>query len=164
MATRLGQVLVESGVLTEDQVEAILRAQEASRRPFGALAEEMFHVPPEAVEQAWARQYEQIAEAVNPADESLDDDVLALVDRRQAWQFRLMPLRREGGELRVATTRAHLPRAMRFALRHFGQACYFVLTTPEQLAEALMRHFPMPGMTAEAVLSNDAIYPAAQSR
>jgi len=160
MATRLGQVLVERGVLTAEQVEAVLTAQEASRRPFGALAEELFDLPPEVVEQAWASQYEQIAERVDPASENLDQDVLDLVDRRQAWQFRIMPLRREGGELRVATTRLHLPRAMRFALRHFGQACYFVLTSPEELASALMEHFPMPGMTAEAVHSDAMIYSA----
>lgn len=160
MASRLGQVLIESGVLTAEQVEAVLDAQRQSHRPFGALAEEMFDIPPEAVEDAWAMQYEEIAESVNPADETIDHEILALINRRQAWQFRMLPLRREGGEIRVATTRAHLLRAMRFALRHFGQACYFVLTGPEELAAGLTQHFPMPGMSVEAVRSIEPIYRA----
>lgn len=151
MATRLGQVLVERGVMSEAEVEAVLDRQNTSRRPFGALAEEMFGVCPATVEDAWAHQYEQIAERIDPACEKFDRAVLRLIDRRQAWQFRIVPVRREGGEIRVATTREHLLRAMRFALRHFGQACYFVLTTPDELAACLDRHYPMPGMDADTI-------------
>lgn len=158
MAVQLGEVLVAKGVLTPDQVNEILRKQKRTRRPFGALAEEMFDVAPEAVEQAWASQYTEIAEHVDPADEKIDRTVLGLIDRRQAWQFRILPMSQDGGELRIATTPDHLLRAMRFALRHFGQACYFVLTSPDQLAIALNEHFPLPGMSVDAVLTNEPIY------
>ena len=36
---RLGEVLVEQGMLTETQVEEILTVQRATRRPFGVIAE-----------------------------------------------------------------------------------------------------------------------------
>jgi len=158
MAVQLGQVLVEKGVLTPEQVQAIVQKQNSTRRPFGALAEEMFGVHSECVENAWASQYSEIAEHIDPADEAIDRSVLDLIDRRQAWQFRMIPMRQDGSEIRVATTHEHLLRAMRFALRHFGQACYFVLTQPEQLADALATHFPMPGMGVEAVRTNEPIY------
>ncbi len=157
MATRLGQVLVDRGVMSEAEVEAVLDRQQTSHRPFGALAEEMFGVCPATVEDAWAHQYEQIAERIDPADEKIEKSVLALIDRRQAWQFRIIPMRREGGEIRVATTREHLLRAMRFALRHFGQACYFVLTGPDELAASLDRHYPMPGMDASTVRAKEPL-------
>ena len=160
MAVQLGQVLVEKGVLTPDQVNEILQKQKRTRRPFGALAEEMFDVAPEAVEQAWASQYAEIAEHIDPSKEKIDRSVLGLIDRRQAWQFRMMPMRQDGGEIRIVTTPDHLLRAMRFALRHFGQACYFVLTGPDQLAKALGEHFPLPGMSVDAVLNNEPIYRA----
>lgn len=162
MAVQLGQVLVEKGLLTQEQVSEILQKQKQTRRPFGALAEEMFDVAPEAVEQAWASQYAEIAEHVDPATEKLERSVLDLIDRRQAWQFRMLPMRQDGGEIRIATTPDHLLRAMRFALRHFGQACYFVLSKPDQLAKALNEHFPLPGMGVEAVLTNEPIYRAPQ--
>lgn len=154
MATRLGEVLVQRGLLTDDQVEQILEHQRSRGRPFGALAEELFGVTPEAVEQAWAEQYHGLTEVIDPRAERPDPTVLSLVDRRQAWQFRILPLRLEGEELRVATTTPHLLRAMRFALRHFGQVCYFVIAQPETLGEALMQHFPMPGMGPQAVMSS----------
>lgn len=161
MAMQLGQVLIDKGVLSQQQVEAIVSKQQHTRRPFGALAEEMFDIPPEVVEAAWASQYAEIAEHIDPAKEPVDKAILGLVDRRQAWQFRMAPLRRDGGEIRVVTTHEHLLRAMRFALRHFGEACYFVLTTPQQLADALSEHYPLPGMGVDVVRSNDPIYRSA---
>jgi len=151
MAIRLGEALMRQGVLTNEQVEQILERQRKCGRPFGALAEEMFSVSPELVEQAWAEQYQTLTEVVDPRAERTDPAVVSLIDRRQAWQFRILPLRLDGEEIRVATASPHLLRAMRFALQHFGQVCYFVIAQPEALGEALMQHFPMPGMTSRAV-------------
>lgn len=54
---RLGDLLVQHGVLTREQVEDILVEQQAVGRPFGELAGCLFGVPPQAVERAWAEQY-----------------------------------------------------------------------------------------------------------
>jgi len=151
MAVRLGEVMVVQGVLTRDQVDEILAEQQRTRRPFGELAEQIFGVSERDVEKAWAAQYARIAEHVDPAQEQVESDVCSLIDRRQAWQFRIMPLRRDGQEIMVATMIEHLPRAMRFALRHFQDPCYFVICSAEQLGEALMEHYPMSGMTPDKV-------------
>jgi len=155
MTMRLGEALIEQGLLDADQVEAVLEEQRTRNRPFGLLAEEMFGLSPICVEDAWAAQYASIAELVDPLRELIDPDALAVVDRRQAWQFRILPLRIEDGELRVATIQAHLTRAMRFTLRHVGQPCYFVLTTPDGLAAGLSTHFPMDGVDARTIESAD---------
>lgn len=151
MSVQLGEVLVAQGAMSADQVEEVLAVQKETHRPFGVIAEELFDLAPEVIEDAWASQYEQIVEHVDPTQEPVDPNVLELIERRQAWQFRMLPMRLDGEEIRIATTREHLLRAMRFALRHFGQACYFVLSTPDHLAEALGEHFPMPGMSAATV-------------
>ncbi len=160
MGVRLGEVMVRRGILTEDQVQSILREQAVSRRPFGELAEELFGVCAKAVEQAWAAQYEAITEHVDPRDLSIDRAVLCLIDRRQAWQFRILPVRRDGRELMVATVTEWLPRALRFSIRHFVEPCYFVLARPEHLGEALMTHFPMEGMTPESISSSAPVFGA----
>jgi len=151
MSIQLGEVLVGEGVLTTDQVEEVLDVQKRTHRPFGVIAEELFNLSPDVVEDAWASQYSQITEHIDLTREQMDPVVLEMIERRQAWQFRMLPIRLDGEEIRVATTREHLLRAMRFALRHFGQACYFVLSPPDDLAEALVQHFPLPGMNAETV-------------
>ncbi|HYE02310.1 MAG TPA: hypothetical protein VD963_03640 [Phycisphaerales bacterium] len=151
MALPIGHLLVQMGALTEQQRVFILQEQEVTGRPFGELAEQMFGLPQKSIEDAWAQQYAATTRWVDPALELVDPAALALVSRRQAWQFRVLPMRYDGGELMVCTTRNHLVRALNFCTRHVPATCYFVLAEPEALGESLMRHFPIDGMNREMV-------------
>jgi len=151
MAVRIGETMIQLGLLRPEQVEAILEAQRELQRPFGELAEQMFGLSESDVEHAWSRQYAQIAEQVDPTEMAVDAWAASLIDRRQAWQFRILPIRRDGAEVMVATTANHLARAMRFALRSLREPCYFVIAEEHALGVALCKHYPMPGMTPEHV-------------
>ena len=111
MTVRIGDLLVRKGVLTGAQRDHVLAEQVRSGRPFGELAERLFGVTPLAIEQAWAEQYASITRSVDPMAEQAEAGALALIDRRQAWQFRLIPLRFDGPELMVCTSQEHLVRA-----------------------------------------------------
>ena len=158
MEVRLGQLLVQAGVLTQSQVEQVLAEQTRTGEPFGLLCERMFSVNPSAVEDAWAVQYVGLTRRVDPRHEAIDTNALGLVTRRQAWQFRVMPLRFDGDELMMATTQQHLRRALRFANNVIAVPVYLVLTDPQQLGEALCRNYPLPGMTA-ASINDDGMDP-----
>lgn len=145
MGKRLGEILVQRGYMTIAQVEEVLLEQARSKRPFGEIAEQRFEVTPQQLESAWAEQYANLTASVDPRTERVEPDAVSSVSARQAWQFGLLPLRRDGRELLILTTQQHLPRALRFAYRHFGLACYFVLCSPERLTEALEKHRPMHG-------------------
>ena len=148
---RLGDLLVKRGVISESQRDSVVEHQRLTGRPFGELAERLFGVSQASVEEAWAEQYAMIARRVDPRTERVDPEVLGLMDRRQAWQFRVLPLRFEADELLVCTTQEHLPRALKFAGWRIRAACFFVLADPMALGAALMRHYPMDGMTAAVV-------------
>ena len=45
---RLGEILVENGLLTPQQVNQVLKQQKRGGRPFGVLAERMFGLDPQA--------------------------------------------------------------------------------------------------------------------
>lgn len=145
----IGQLLVKQGALTHEECERIMAEQDLSGRPFGAIAEELCGVSPDAVEQAWADQYCMMAEWIDASLAKVDPAALATIDRRQAWQFRVMPISIRGNELRVCTTRDYLVRALNFTTRHVKMTCYYVLAETDELAAALMRHYPMEGMSAE---------------
>lgn len=151
MAARLGDLLVNHGVLTREQRDEILRVQTQTGRPFGALAESLFGVAPEAVERAWAEQFEALAEWIDPRTAFVDPAALALVTRRQAWQFGVLPLHFEGPDLALCTTPTHLIRALRFCGWRIGKPCSISLTEPEALSEALQRHYPLAGMGVDAL-------------
>jgi hypothetical protein len=151
MRLPIGELMVKNGVITARQLEQILERQRATHRPFGEITEEMCGVRGKDVERAWAEQYAQTTRWVNPSHENCDPAVHDLVSRRQAWQFRVLPLGYDGSELMICTTQEGLVRAMNFAARQIPVTCYFVLAKLDQLAEALMRQYPMEGMSAESL-------------
>lgn len=148
MAARIGELLEARGVLTREQVEEILAAQRRQARPFGVLAERLFDVDPGMIESVWAEQYADLAGKVSLEGVVPTAEAREAVAARQAWQFGIFPMREEGGELQIATTRAMLARALRFAVRVLERPCYFVLCDAEDLGHALERHFAFAGMRA----------------
>ena len=148
MKLRMGDLLVRHGVLNEDQVQQALDVQQQSGRPFGLVCERLFGISPQAVESAWSQQYAQIAPRFDPALEPVDPDCLDMVTRRQAWQFRVLPVRFDDVELVLATAPDHLPRALRFAHNVLATPSCFVCCDVEMLGAALTRYYPMAGMNA----------------
>jgi hypothetical protein len=151
MTVRLGDLLVDRGFLTEGQRAEILRRQRTDHRPFGALAERMYGVGPDVVEQAWADQFAEITSRVDPRRERIDPEALSMIERRQAWQFRVLPLRFEEDDLVMCTTREHLVRALKFTGWRIPRRCHFVLAEPLALGEALMRYYRLEGMNPAMV-------------
>jgi hypothetical protein len=148
---KIGELLVRHRILTQSQADAALAEQIKSGEPFGRVCERLFGVPPTLVEGAWAEQYASLVADVDARLDEVESAAEATVTRRQAWQFRVAPLRFEDGELVVATCVPSLPRALRFATSHIASPVFFVLVTPDELAAHLNRRFPMLGMDAEAV-------------
>lgn len=148
---KLGDLLVQQGVLSVEQRDEILEAQKLRRRPFGVLAEDMFGISPSAVERAWAEQFSALAESIDPRTFDTDAGAIAAIDRRQAWQFKVLPLRADNHSMLLCTTKEHLVRAMRFAGWKLGHSCQFVLAEAKALGEAMVRHYPMAGMTPDMV-------------
>lgn len=146
---QIGQLLVEQGVLTDKQVEEILQVQRVSHRPFGDLAERLFGISPEAVEDAWIEQYIRVAGVVDLNDLEIDARCLRMLSRRQAWQFHLLPICRQDGNLNMATDRESLVRAVNFSARRLDEPVCFLIAQRRQLREFLMRHYPVPQFMAE---------------
>jgi hypothetical protein len=148
---QLGDLLVRHGVLTAQQRDEVLAAQRSRGGPFGAVAEEMFGVSPNAVERAWAEQYASLSPLVDPRRMVVSQQALEAINRRQAWQFRMLPLELRGDSIIACTTQQSLVRAMRFAGWRLGPACQFVLAEPLYLGEALCEHYPLAGMSPRDV-------------
>ena len=147
----IGQLLIEQGVLTEQQVQHILKVQKESARPFGDLAERLFGIDPHAVEDAWVEQYVRQVGITDLDDVTIETDCLRLLNRRQAWQFHLLPTNREpdGQQISMATSAESLVRAVNFASRKIDEPLYFLITERQQLREFLMKHYPVPNFLAE---------------
>lgn len=146
---KLGEILTQQGVLDQRQVTHILNVQRTVSRPFGDLAERLYGVKAQAVEDAWVDQYLTLAEKIDLDEIEADLQCAKLVNRRQAWQFHLAPLHRDGDHLAVATTADSLVRAVNFATRRFGEPTYFVIAEKQQMHAYLMHHYPVPEYLAD---------------
>jgi hypothetical protein len=151
-AIRIGQILVEQGVLSEQQVFEVLQAQKTKGLPFGVLAERLFEVSVESIEQAWIEQYSRFTGTLDLSKLSIDARALRLINRRQAWQFEILPVRLEpSGELLVAASRARLARAVTFVANRVKPVAYFRIAESVQLRDFLKQHYPMPEVSVELI-------------
>jgi hypothetical protein len=146
---QIGQLLIEQGVLSENQVQHILKVQRISHRPFGDLAERLYGIDPQAVEDAWVEQYLRIAGVVDLDDQEIDVDCLRRLSRRQAWQFHLLPLNREDQHLQLATCAEDLVRNVNFTARKLDEPVCLLIAERQQLREFLMKHYPVPQFIAQ---------------
>lgn len=150
---RLGEILVNQGLLSREEVKQVLDTQKVQGRPFGVLAERLFGLDPRAVESAWVAQYAQLAGHVEPESFDIDARCIQLVNRRQAWQFHLAPVTHEEGELVVLTDEKHLARALRFAAATFKEPVFFRIVETQRLHEFLMQQYPVPEFLAQFALN-----------
>ncbi len=147
---KIGEILIERGVLSEQQVFEILQAQRSHGVPFGVLAERMFDVTVDTIEEAWVEQYSRLTEPIDLTQVDVDTHVLKLINRRQAWQFECLPLREEpSGELLFAATKNRLARTVAFVSQKLKPVVYFRLAESQQLRRFLQEHYPMPEVTQE---------------
>jgi hypothetical protein len=146
---QIGQLLVEQGVLTDAQVQHILQVQRKSHRPFGDLAERLYGIDPKAVEDAWVQQYVRLAGTIDLDEVEYDTKCLRLLNRRQAWQFHLLPMNRSGDNLNLATDAESLVRAVNFSARKLDEPVFLQIAERKQLREFLMKHYPVPEFVAQ---------------
>jgi type IV pilus assembly protein PilB len=145
---RIGEILVEKGVITPNQRDEILEIQKRRGRPFGDLAERLFGVRPEAVEDAWARQYAQMADHVDARRLRPEPAALQLVTPRHALQFGVLPVELSGDEVMICTAEDNLPRALRFISWKVGRPAYFVIADLESLERAIQEFYGIKGAEA----------------
>ena len=146
---QIGQLLVEQGVLTQAQVDHIVKVQRISQRPFGDLAERLYGINPRAVEDAWVEQYVRTVGVVDLDEIEVETECLRALNRRQAWQFHLLPLNRPAEGIQMATSAENLVRSVNFATRAIEEPVHFLIAERAQLREFLMRHYPVPEYIAQ---------------
>lgn len=142
---RIGQILIKQGVLSEQQVLEILQVQKKQRLPFGVIAERFFDTTVGSIEEAWVEQYHRFTGTIDLTQQRFDDQALRLINRRQAWQFQMLPINIEpSGELLVAASRQRLARAVTFAAGRVEPVVYFRIAESSQLQQFLQEYYPMP--------------------
>lgn len=142
----IGQILVEQGVLTPEQVGVALRAQAERETPLGRIAEELFSISRSSVISALAEQVALRAPDASLATEHFDPQCLRMVSAKEAWDHLLLPIRWDEGELLVATTIQTLPAAIELLQAKLDCPFHFVLAEMRPIEQFIASLYAYEGV------------------
>ena len=96
---RIGQILVDLGFVTDDQLEALLEEQRAQPgEKLGKIAEDMALITDDQLAQALMNM-----QVISLADTKLEPEVMGMLTETMAQLYRVVPVTFEGNLLTVAT-------------------------------------------------------------
>ncbi|QDV67909.1 Type II/IV secretion system protein [Rosistilla carotiformis] len=153
MATRkIGQILVDLGFLTDEQLEVVLEEQQQQPGALlGRIAEDMGLVTDEQVAQGLAEQMNM--QTVQLQDVELPPEVLAMVTETMAQLYRVIPVKFDGSTLTVATCDPQ-NLSIQDELRTFlGYDIRMAVSTERDIMTAMTRYFDSESESVEKVIA-----------
>jgi len=146
---RLGELLIEAGLVTQTQVDMGLREQKKRGGLIGDILVQLGFVAPEVVADFLARDAE--AKVVNVNRVVIDKEILQLIPFEIAKRFRAVPLSRDNGALIVALADPLNVVAID-TLQQFTGLSIEVVTAPERdILNCLEMHHSIGGTVEETI-------------
>lgn len=148
---RIGQIFVDLGFITDDQLEMLLIEQQQNPgQLLGKIAEDMGLVTDEQVVQALAEQMNM--HVIQLDDVTIPKEVLALVTDTMAQLYRVVPVKRDGSVLTVATCDPQ-NLSMQDELRQFlGHDIRLVVATEKEIEKTVERHYATDRESVESIV------------
>lgn len=157
-ARRLGQILVDLGFITDDQL--LLLLEEKDQHPdvlIGKIAEEMGLVTDEQVAQGLAEQMQ--LQVIALGDLTIPAEVLEQINELQAQQYRVIAVHSEGHVLTVATCDPQNLRIQDELQQQLGKEIRLVVATEREVKAALEKYYIDTGEDISTIidqLKNDS--------
>ncbi|MCL0042663.1 type IV-A pilus assembly ATPase PilB [Thermodesulfovibrionales bacterium] len=106
----LGQLLLRSKIITEDQLREAIRVQELKSKRLGSVLSELGYISEETLVAFLSRQYN--VPAIKLSDYKIDTSLLRLIPYETLKKYQVIPISRDGGSLRIAITDPFYRRAI----------------------------------------------------
>ncbi len=147
---RIGQILVDLGFLSDDQLQMVLDEQEQQPGAlFGKIAEEMQLITDEQLIQALAEQLGM--QTVSLGEAKLDPAVMGRISETMAQMYRVIPLTfdEEANRLTLATCDPQ-NLTIQDELRTFlGHEIGMVIATEHDIRQAINKHYDSDSESVE---------------
>ncbi len=150
---RIGQILVDLGFITDEQLEQLLEEQQ--QRPgkmLGKLAEDLGYISDEQLAQALAEQWSM--KAIHLGDTVISPQVLAYVTEPMAQLYRIVPVSFRDNTLTIAVCDPQ-NLSVQDELRTFlGYDIRSVVATEREIKAALDRYYSASGESVESLVAD----------
>jgi len=150
---RIGQVFVDLGFITDEQLELLLEEQQ--KRPselLGKIAEDMGLVTDDQLAQALAEQMNM--QAISLADTVIPPEVLDYVTESMATLYRIIPISFRDNTLVIAMCDPQKLSILDELRNFLGYEIRAVVATERDVMAALDRYYAASGESVEAVISS----------
>ena len=138
---RIGNLLVQAGIISIKTLERALEMQKGSGKRLGTLLKDMGIITEGEVIEALAKQC-NLRIVRNFAGESFPKELLDLIPAQLALEKLVFPLKRYDGILAIAILDPFDTATIDFLLEKTGMRIYPVLATREDIISAIRKHYP----------------------
>ena len=149
---RIGQILVDLGFVTDDQLEALLEEQRAQPgEKLGKIAEDMALITDDQLAQALAEQMNM--QVISLADTKLEPELMGMLTETMAQLYRVVPVTFEGNLLTVATAEPE-KLTIQDELRTFlGHDVRSVVCTNREIQDVLDKFYASSEDSLESIIT-----------
>ena len=140
MKMHLGELLVESGIITVKTLERALIRQQGSGKRLGSVLDEMGVINQEELVEALAQQF-GFQTVQGSSARSFPENLLQLIPEEVAIEKLVFPLGREDGKLSLAITDPFDTDTIEFLERKTSLSIVPVLATRDYILEAVKAHY-----------------------
>ncbi len=146
---RLGERLIDAGLITQMQLELALREKKRQDKFLGEILVDLGFVTPDALTHILAT--ENKTDVVDVVNTTIDPNVLATVDYDIAKQHKLIPLQLDGNRLTVAFSDAYNIVAIDLIERQTGKTVNVVTAPEKAILEALENNYAQSHSILETI-------------
>ena len=147
---KIGELLVQHGLMSDDQVRQVLAAQKDDPAPFGYLAQKMFDIDAQAIWRCWGRQMAECLPVVDLGSLASSQEALSEISASVAWRHRALPIALHERTITLATSPERLPAVMAWAHTQLAYVIDMVLVDDDLLEQAIPERYARYGESFQA--------------
>jgi len=151
MALRLGEILVEKGVITAKELELAVSQQQKTKKLLGQVLVEMGLITEKKLLQVLAEQ--QGVAFVELKNIKIDEKVLKAVPAKFVWHYKIMPVSIEENILTIAISNPFEVWPIDDLESHLSLRVEKVLATSEDIMSAIKKYYGVAAETIERLLT-----------
>ncbi len=150
---KLGEILLEEGMITEEQLEKAIAEQLKSYDSLGVILIKLGFITEDVLYHFLAMQYS--VKFVDVGILSLDEDTIKTISGDTARKYNIIPIEKKPGKIIFATTNLENP-ALQVSLKYDvpdskDHDFSYVLTTQVALNETIEKYYPIDSVVNEAL-------------
>jgi len=150
MALRLGEILVEKGIITPQELEAAVKKQQNTKEMIGQVLINMGLITERKLLQVLAEQ--QGVRFVDLKEEQIDQKAVETVPAKFAWHYKIMPVKIDGNVLTIAISNPFDMWPIDDLETNLGYRVEKVLTPTPDILEGIKKFYGVGADTVERIL------------